>query len=42
VTFYLRQSVELLRANHPAPGKAGIAPRLAIGHHWAGLPEPGR
>ena len=30
------------RANHPAPGKAGIASRLAIGHHWPGLPEPGR
>jgi hypothetical protein len=28
--------------NHPAAGKAGIAPRLAIGHYWPGLPEPGR
>ena len=28
--------------NHPAAGKAGIASRLAIEHHWAGLPEPGR
>ena len=28
--------------NHPAAGKAGIAPRLAIGHHCPGLPEPGR
>lgn len=23
--------------NHPAPGKAGIAFRLAIGHYWPGL-----
>jgi hypothetical protein len=30
------------RPNHPATGKAGIASRLAIGHHWPGLPEPGR
>ncbi len=29
-------------SNHPAAGKAGIASRLAIGHHWPGLPEPGR
>jgi hypothetical protein len=29
-------------ANHPAAGKAGIASRLPIGHHWPGLPEPGR
>lgn len=29
-------------ANHPAPGKAGIASLLAIGHHRPGLPEPGR
>jgi hypothetical protein len=28
--------------NHPAAGKAGIASRLAIGHCWPGLPEPGR
>jgi hypothetical protein len=28
--------------NAPALGKAGIAPRLAIEHHWPGLPEPGR
>ena len=26
----------------PAPGKAGIASRLALGHHCPGLPEPGR
>ena len=26
----------------PASGKAGFAPRLAIGHHRPGLPEPGR
>jgi hypothetical protein len=29
-------------ANQPAAGKAGIAHRLAVGHHWPGLPEPGR
>jgi len=28
--------------NHPGAGKAGIAPRLTIGHHCPGLPEPGR
>jgi len=28
--------------NKPAAGKAGLAPWLAIGHHWSGLPEPGR
>ena len=27
--------------NHPAPGQAGVASRLAIGRHWPGLPEPG-
>jgi hypothetical protein len=31
-----------MTANKPAPGKAGIAPRLAIEHHRPGLPEPGR
>jgi len=29
-------------SNHPAAGKAGIVARLAMGHHWPGLPEPGR
>jgi len=29
-------------ANKPAAGNAGIAPQLAIEHHWPGLPEPGR
>jgi hypothetical protein len=24
---------------HPTPSKAGIASRLAIGHHLPGLPE---
>ena len=33
---------EILQPNHPAPGKAGIASRLAIGHRWPGLPEPAR
>ena len=28
-------------ANHPAVGKAGIAPLFAIEHHRPGLPEPG-
>jgi len=28
--------------NHPAAGQAGIAPQLAIGHRWPGLPEPAR
>ena len=28
--------------NHPAAGKAGIAPQLTIGSHWPGLPEPER
>jgi hypothetical protein len=36
------QHVETLATNHPAPGKAGIAPRFAIEHHWLGLPEPKR
>ena len=27
--------------NHPAASKAGFATRLAIGHHWSGLSEPG-
>jgi len=27
------------RTNHPAPGKAGLARRLANEHHWPGLPE---
>jgi hypothetical protein len=27
--------------NQPAPGKAGIGSRFAIGHHCPGLPEPG-
>jgi uncharacterized protein YceK len=30
------------KPNHPASGKAGIARRLTIDHHWPGLPEPGR
>jgi hypothetical protein len=29
-------------ANKPAAGNAGIAPQLAIEHHWPGLPEPER
>ena len=28
--------------NHPAAGKAGLAPLLAIERHRPGLPEPGR
>jgi hypothetical protein len=30
------------KANHPAAGKAGIVPGLAIEHHSPALPEPGR
>jgi hypothetical protein len=29
-----------LQNNHPAVGKAGVAPRLTIGHHCPGLPDP--
>ena len=28
-----------MRASKPAAGKAGIAPQLAIGYRWPGLPE---
>ena len=28
--------------NKPAAGNAGIASQLTIGHHWPGVPEPGR
>ncbi len=33
---------EGMKSNHPAPGKAGIASRLAIEHHCPSLAEPGR
>jgi hypothetical protein len=29
-------------ANHPAAGNAGISSRLAIEHHWTGVPDPER
>jgi len=29
-------------SNKPAAGNAGIAPQLAIGRHWPGVPEPER
>ena len=29
-------------SNKPAAGNAGIASRLAVGHHWPGVPEPER
>jgi hypothetical protein len=29
-------------SNKPAAGNAGIASQLTIGHHWPGVPEPGR
>lgn len=29
-------------SNHPAPGNAGLAPRLTAGHHSPGVGEPGR
>jgi hypothetical protein len=28
--------------NKPAPGNAGVAPRLTNDHHWPGVPEPER
>ena len=28
--------------NLPAAGNAGCALRFQIGHHWLGVPEPGR
>ena len=30
------------RPNNPTAGQAAIAPQLAIGHYWLGLPEAGR
>jgi hypothetical protein len=41
----MKDDVELrvnVMANQPAAGKAGIAPLFAVGHHYPGLPEPGR
>ena len=38
----MKTDINLISPNHPAAGKAGIASRLAIGHHCPGLPEPGR
>jgi hypothetical protein len=36
-------SIELPRwPNKPAPGNAGIALLLQVGHHWPGVPEPVR
>jgi len=29
-------------SNKPAAGNAGIAPRLTIGYHWRGVPDPER
>jgi hypothetical protein len=29
-------------SNQPDPGYAGITRRLAIGHYWPGVPDPGR
>jgi len=37
-----RRHEEATPANKPAAGNAGIAPRLTIGRHWPGVPEPGR
>jgi hypothetical protein len=28
--------------NHPAASKVAIAPQVAIGRYWPGLPEPSR
>jgi len=40
--FRLLGESEGITISHPAAGKAGIAPRLSIGHHCPGLPEPER
>jgi hypothetical protein len=45
LTFILRQPEVVSEfhrpvPNKPAAGNAGIAPRLAIGHHRPGVPEP--
>ena len=40
--FDIPNSERLRAPNKPAPGNAGIASRLAIEHHWPGVPEPGR
>ena len=37
-----RQLTPMSGAHQPAAGNAGIASRLTIGHHWPGVPEPGR
>ena len=38
----LNRGISHVLRNKPAAGYAGIAPRLAVGHHWRGAPEPGR
>jgi hypothetical protein len=38
----MRVACELLSANKPAAGSAGIVPRLTIEHHCPGVPEPER
>ena len=41
--FPTRELIRLSSAgNHPAAGKAGIALCFDFGHHFPGLPEPGR
>jgi len=37
-----RRIVATEDANKPAAGNAGIASRLAIEHHWPGVPDPER
>jgi hypothetical protein len=34
--------MKLKEPNHPAPGNAGITPRLTIQNHCSGMPEPER
>jgi hypothetical protein len=37
-----RTGLEPRVSNQPVAGNAGITPRLAIGHCWPGVPDPGR
>jgi hypothetical protein len=41
-TAHSTKQVSVTSLNHPAAGKAEIAPLLAIGHRCPGLPEPER
>lgn len=37
-----RTGLEPSDSNQPDTGNAGITTRLAIGHYWPGVPDPGR